>query len=114
VKQYFHKRLLLKWCAVAFAALALAYGVRIASELSNDVHLTYHAPAGKLRVTVFDHTDKRIRQTHFSTGEFTHRMVLPNGTYRVELVPAGRVPYAEQFHVKGDVSLAFTYPLKTR
>ena len=106
----FDKRILLKWCGVACIALALAYAARISSEISNDVHLTYYAPGSQLQVTLYDHAGLRIRRTHFSTADFSHRVVLPKGNYRIELVPGRLKPYSATFEVHGDVSLEITYP----
>ena len=103
-------RVLLKWTAVALAALAVAYGTQIMTTLKNDVQLTYSAPAGELTVTLFDAHGKRIRRTQFDDTNFKHTVVLPQGEYEAELVPAGLVPHRQKFTVSGDMALEISYP----
>ena len=104
------RRVWLKWTAVALAALAVAYATRVGTSMSNEVHLTYLAPAGELRVTLMDSEGKRMRRTDFDDSEFKHVVVLPSGDYQVELIPQGHRPYRHTFTVSSDGAIEIAYP----
>ena len=103
------RKVWLKWVGAAFLALSLAYAAKIATELSNDVHLTYTAPATQLRVTLYDDEGTRLRRAEFEGGVFKHMVVLPNGTYRAELTPRGLPTYRHEFTVDGDIAIEVVY-----
>ena len=79
------KKLWIKWAAIALAALSVGYAVRTGTTLSNDVHLRYAAPPGKLRVTLYDSEGNRLRRTDFEGQSFRHTVVLPRGHFEAEL-----------------------------
>jgi len=80
---------LLRYGAVAFVALALAYGARAWEAASRDVTLVYHAPPGPLRVTITDEDGDRLRTTEFRGGERSHAVELADGRYTVRLEVEG-------------------------
>ncbi len=79
------RRRLLRYAAVAFAALAFAYGARAWQAASRDVTLVYHAPAGVLRVTLTDGDGDRLRHSVFYGSERGHIVQMAEGPYTVTL-----------------------------
>ena len=93
---------LLKYGAVAVAALAFAFGARAWDAGSRDVALTYQAPAGMLRVTITDSDGDRMRTTEFHGGERAHTVELADGRYTVRLEVEGRGERSRTLEVVGD------------
>lgn len=104
-------RRLLRYAAVACAALALVYAVRAWEHASNDVTLTYRdAPPGELIVTLRDTDGARLRRAHFGArARRSHTVQLPRGTFEATL-QAGEAPAVRRtFEVTGDATLDLRY-----
>lgn len=96
-------RQLLKYGAVFFAALAVAYAVRAWEHAVNDVMIIYRgAPAGLLYAEIRDDDGQRIRRTEFGAkADRRHEIQLPRGRFDVRMTVDGKTSDTA-FEVAGD------------
>ena len=99
----------MKWVAVALAALAVAYGARMYSTMSNTVRARYEAPNRPLTVTIINSDNERVRRTHFGKMPYQHELKLPSGSYRVRMQPDGLPLVERDFVVGGDTTVHLSY-----
>lgn len=106
----FDRRRLLRYAAVAFAALAVAYGARAWEQASNDITLVYRAPRGALTVVIEDAEGQRLRRTQFGDQvEKRHTVQLPPGAFTATLTgPDGRRAH-HRFTVEGDATVEVVF-----
>lgn len=104
-------RRLLRYGAVAFAALALIYGVRAWEEATNDVTLRYlGAPPGEFEVTVRNEEGERLRRAHFAASvERQHVVQLPPGRFEATLRAATGEPVRRSFTVEGETTIELNF-----
>jgi len=102
-RRRFGLRDILRYGAVIFAALAVAYGGRVWDEASNDVLLSYRgAPAGLMVVDIRDGDGERMRRTEFSSAvRRSHSVQLPRGYFEARM-RVGQVSRRTEFAVEGD------------
>lgn len=96
-------RHILRYAAVACAALAVAYGARVWDQAANDVTLRYTgAPPGPLAVDLRDRDGHRMRRTEFGDGaDRSHAVQLPLGEFEARMT-LGEETRRRRFMVEGD------------
>lgn len=99
----------MKWAAVALAALAVAYGARLYSTMSNQVRLGYEAPDRPLTVTILNEDGETLRRTHFGARPYQHEVTLPSGSYRARIQPDGLKAEERAFIVQGETTVLLSY-----
>lgn len=104
-------RRVLRYAAVACAALALVYAVRAWEHASNDVTLVYRgAPPGELVVTLRATDGARLRRAHFgAAAQRSHIVQLPRGTFEATLESDDAPPVRRTFEVTGDATVDLRY-----
>lgn len=76
----------IRYLAVGFGALAIAYAVKSWGLGGRNVRLRYEAPPGALQVTLYDADDQRLRGVEFAPGaDRAHEVKVPAGTLRARL-----------------------------
>lgn len=106
----FSARDLLRYGAVVFAAMALAYAARAWEAASNDVTVIYRgAPPGALVVELRDEGGDRLRRSEFAAGaERRHVVQLPSGRFEARMIVDDRRAM-RRFVVDGDAAIEIAW-----
>ncbi len=90
----------LRYLTAVFAALAIAYAARTWESGARKVTLSYRAPAGDLRVSLYDADGQFIRRVEFGTSDRSHEVRMPSGDFRVRMELPDRAPVERRGRVE--------------